>query len=130
MKLKPGIIYVIVALFCLSFTEMQDKDPQWEGHWTENWGVGQETDIDYHDKYIIKKDEVTGMMRIWSADKDQYRFCDVSADGNVLELKLVNTTGYDTMPYHLVMEKGNNKMTGYAYSVHGRKMNIEWFRDE
>jgi hypothetical protein len=30
----------------------------------------------------------------------------------------------------LVMEPGNNKMTGHAYSIHGRKMNIEWLREE
>jgi hypothetical protein len=126
--MKTKLLLVILLVNCMSFTP--GTEPQWEGRWIENWGVGQETDIDYHDRYTISKDELSKSMKIWSTDKDHYRFCDVVVNGNVLELKLVNTMGYDTMPYRLVMEPGNNKMTGYAYSVHGRKMNIEWLREE
>lgn len=126
--MKTKFLLALLLIICMSFTP--GTSPQWEGRWIENWGVGQETDINYHDRYTISKDELSQSMKIWSTDKDYYRFCDVMVNGNVLELKLVNTSGYDTMPYHLEMEPGNNKMTGWAYSVHGRKMNIEWLREE
>lgn len=126
--MKTKFLLALLVVSCLSFT--RDGAPQWEGRWIENWGVGQETDIDYHDRYTISKDELSQSMKIWSTDKEYYRFCDVQVNGNVLELKLINTTGYDTMPYHLEMERNNKKMTGWAYSVHGRKMNIEWLREE
>lgn len=129
MDMKTKILFVLLLIGFMScrLSHVGGKvNSKWIGTWSETWGVGQKSDVDYHDIYHITKSK-HGKPEL-TADKSEYRFIDVNFSRSDLTFKLINTTGNDTMPYVLHLDEGNDKITGYAYSIRKEKKNIEWDR--
>ena len=127
--MKTKILFALLLMGSISCSISHaggKKMSKWIGTWSETWGVGQESDVDYHDIYHITQNP--GKKLMLTADKSEYRFIEVNFSRSDLTFKLINTTGNDTMPYVLHLEEGNDKITGYAYSIRKEKKNIAWDR--
>jgi hypothetical protein len=119
-------IYLLALLPLLSFSDSDEGDAL-VGKWSENWGVNEETDVDYHDIYWVTVDP--NHKYDIRPEKDYYRFDDIRWADSVLSFNLINTTGMDTMPYWLKFNKKNtDKLEGKAYSVQKELRTIEWVR--
>ncbi|MEO5643950.1 MAG: hypothetical protein ABIQ40_20230 [Bacteroidia bacterium] len=127
MKNQLLLVALFVAIISCSFSG-KSKNYKFEGKWSETWGVGQKTDVDYNDRYTITKNP-EGVSEITCQTNEFYRFIDISIRKNQLTFKIINTSGNDTLPYSLQISKKGDKMKGTAYSVRGEKTNIEWIRE-
>jgi hypothetical protein len=115
---------VLLAMFVVIVLCSSGKGKyKFDGKWSETWGVGQETDIDYHDQYTISKKSAAP---ITCQSSDSFIFIDVEFKKDSLTFKQINTTGNDTMPYYLRINKKGDLLKGIAYSVRGERTNIEW----
>lgn len=129
MKFPALLPIIFLAILTCSFSgKKKNKQYKFEGKWTETWGVGQKTDVNYHDRYTIAADS-DGRREITCQSSDHFRFIDVVFDKDLLTFKMINMTGNDTLPYVLRLNKKSSKMIGTAISVRGEKTNIEWARD-
>lgn len=111
---------------CAAFTSFSPAD-KIVGTWKETWGVGQDTDVNYHDIYIININ-IWNKVQISAPDRKTYKFQNISYENRRLKFELINTTGDYVMPYDLVLDKGGDKMVGKARSIKGKQVNIEWNR--
>lgn len=128
MKFPALFTIIFLAIITCSFSG-KSKKYKFEGFWSETWGVGQKTDVDYHDKYTISKNK-DGAREITCQSSEHYRFIDVKFEKDSLTFKIINTSGMDTLPYYLQIDKKGNMMKGIAYSVRDERTNIEWVREK
>lgn len=126
---NPIILSVIALAIVLCSFSGKSKTYKFEGYWSETWGVGQKTDVTYHDKYTIAKN-ADGVREISCQSSEYYRFIDVKFEKDSLTFKIINTSGMDTLPYYLRIDKKGKKLTGIAYSIRDERTNIEWVREK
>jgi hypothetical protein len=127
--MKNPVMLSVIALAIVLCSFSGKKKNSFEGYWSETWGVGQETDVDYHDKYTIAKN-TDGTREITCQSSEFYRFIDVKFDKDSLTFKIINTSGMDTLPYYLKLDKKGKKLKGIAYSIRDERTNIEWVREK
>src|SRR5574337_659751 len=84
---KP-VAAVILFFFLVSFIAGSDTH-RISGTWKEWWGVGQTTDVHYHDIFFIQSDPVHNCEL--SAERDNYNFCRVRFHDGELTFRLINT---------------------------------------
>lgn len=101
---------------------------KYDGKWSETWGVGQKTDVTYHDQYTIRRGASSESDQITCQSSGHYRFIDIKFEADSLTFKIINTSGNDTLPYYLRIDKKGKKMKGIAYSVRNERTIIEWKR--
>lgn len=126
---KPILLAAIFLVIITCSFSGKNGHYNFVGKWSETWGVGQETDVAYHDKYTITR-TADGAKEISCQSNEAYRFIDVVFEKMFLTFKIVNTSGNDTLPYSLQIDKKSKKMKGHAYSIRGVKTNIEWIREK
>ncbi|MDQ3111487.1 MAG: hypothetical protein M3R17_16490 [Bacteroidota bacterium] len=122
---NPAILLAIFLVIITSSFSKKEKSYTFDGKWSETWGVGQKTDIDYHDQYTIRKGDTNP---ITCQSSESFVFIDVRFNKDSLTFMQVNISGNDTMPYYLRIDKKGKKLKGMAYSVRGERTNIEWKR--
>ncbi len=122
--MKNQILFVLFAVLIV-LCSFSGKVKSYDGHWSETWGVGQKTDVTYHDQYTIRRSSETP---ISCQTSEFYNFIDIKFEGDSLTFKIINTSGNDTLPYYLRMDKKSKKLKGIAYSIRDEKTRIEWKR--
>jgi hypothetical protein len=100
------------------------------GQWKETWGVGQKTDVDYQDVYVVALDAGGGLALSCPA-RPHYRFAAVAQRGGQLGFTLeVRDDKYSTGPaqikYLLKLRPDGQAMDGTATDAEGKKFNIRW----
>lgn len=126
--MKTPFVFLVLLLLTLSsaFSTKNKKDYKFDGNWLETWGVGQKTDVEYHDRYSIQKNTKGG--HDISCSTNEYKFIDVVFRKDSLIFKCINLSGNDTLPYFLQIDRKGKKIKGIAYSIRGERTNIEWKR--
>jgi hypothetical protein len=120
MKNPILLLALVLVIVTSSFGK---KRPKFDGRWVETWGVGQKTDINYHDEYTIR---MSDSKPISCQTSEHFVFIDIHFTKDSLTFKQINTTGNDTMPYFLRIDKKGKRLKGIAYSIRGERTNITW----
>ncbi|WP_332023906.1 hypothetical protein [Kaistella sp.] len=124
MKTLKTITLIIFVFFCNSLFSQDIK--QFEGKWKEHWGIGNVTDIEYNDVFIIFVDN--DKIYINCENYDKYIFRKIVYDGEELSFEILNTTANDIIPYLLKLSKDKKWLKGTAVSAQGESVNIKWER--
>jgi hypothetical protein len=100
------------------------------GQWKETWGVGQKTDVDYQDVYVVALDAGGGLALTCPA-RQHYQFAALAQSGSQFSFTLeVRDDKYSTGPaqirYQLKLRPDGRAMDGTATDAEGKKFNIRW----
>jgi hypothetical protein len=98
-----------------------------EGRWEETWGVGDDTDVTYHDVYEISADP-NGEITVVCPDRPEYVFEPGIFDGKTLEVSFVN--GEYVVTYRMHFDESGSMMIGTAETNHGVLARVVWAKLE
>jgi hypothetical protein len=94
------------------------------GEWSETWGTPGETDVTYHDTYVISVE--AGKLAITSPGRPKYHFLHIAVDGRRLVVKLENNR--TVIDYDLRLDADGAKLVGRAKTNRGADVPIVWDR--
>ncbi len=94
------------------------------GEWSETWGVEGETDVTYHDVYVLSGSG--GALKITCPERPLYAFTRVSFRGTRLVVHLVN--GGTEIDYDLELDATSARLVGRAKTSAGIDAPIVWDR--
>lgn len=114
--------FLILAIFSLSATKPQTL----LGKWKEYWGVGQKTDVEYNDIYLVKKKGANYVIQCETHPEQTIE--NIKYKKGKLTFDLINNA--KTIPYVLKMSKNGRELNGTAVSVRGETRKIRWTRLE
>ncbi len=123
MKTKNTILLLLLLTF-FALNSFSQKDDSIEGRWKEYWGIGEETDIRYHDIFIIYID--TENIYISCENRSNYTIRKIVLDEQELSFELFNKLDDDIIPYALTIRPGVKRLDGFALDVRGVETRIKW----
>ncbi|SFF06037.1 hypothetical protein [Thermoflexibacter ruber] len=101
------------------------------GSWKENWGAGEQTNVNYSDEYVISTNQ-KGSLAILCPSRNNYFFEKISFYDKILKVKLIikdlkYNAGDSWVAYELTLQD-NNTLVGSALTKAGKKVKIVWER--
>lgn len=102
------------------------------GEWEETWGVGEETNVDYSDVYLITMNS-KNKPTIQCPKRKNYLFEQTTFDGKKLFTHLIIKdlkfdAGDSWVDYTMEFQEKENSFKGIALTKAGKKASIIWAR--
>ncbi|GAB4114403.1 MAG: hypothetical protein OHK0057_29420 [Thermoflexibacter sp.] len=127
------LVFIIIASGCnLIKPNLNNSDlSSIVGSWKENWGAGEQTNVNYSDEYLISRNQ-KGSLAILCPSRNNYFFEKISFDDKILKIKLIikdlkYNAGDSWVAYELTLQD-NNTLVGSALTKAGKKVKIIWER--
>ncbi len=134
MQYKFSSYIIIVAMLMLAACSLSKPQTQntaaISGKWEETWGVGEQTNVNYADVYIISIDK-QGRANINCPQRANYLFEQTSFDGKKISTHLVIKdlkygAGDAWVDYSLELQEDKKVFRGTALTKAGKKATISW----
>ena len=99
------------------------------GNWSETWGAGQETNVNYSDVYVMSKSG--DKLQMSCPKRNNYRFEEINFDGRKLAFKLIiKDLKYGSedawVRYDLDLQDNTSTFRGTALTKAGKEAKIIW----
>ncbi len=100
------------------------------GSWKEYWAVGQPTDVNYNDVYVIKLNK-DGKLAINCPSRPYYDFQSIEFNGTTFKVRLINRVHPQSLfiiDYELTLDQTGKWLKGKARTSRGNPpiVNVEW----
>jgi hypothetical protein len=133
MKFSSIILFalILIASGCKLFNPQANPDSAIIGSWKENWGAGEQTNVNYSDEYLISRNQKNSLA-IVCPSRNNYFFEKISFEDKILKVKLIikdlkYNAGDSWVAYELILQD-NNTLVGSALTKAGKKVKIVWDR--
>ena len=124
-----GIFLLLFGMIGLEGCVISKSNTSIVGSWAETWGVGEDTNVDYSDVYLIEKQG--GNFKMTCPKRKNYLFESVSFDGKELKAKLIiKDLKYDAddtwVDYSMQLQDNQQSFKGTALTKAGKQAKILW----
>lgn len=131
-KFNTFILVIATLLFvgCTALKPQSQSAAVLTGKWEETWGVGEQTNVNYADVYIISVDK-QGKASIVCPQRKNYVFEQVNFDGKKITTHLLIKdlkygAGDAWVDYSLELQDDKKVFKGTALTKAGKKASIIW----